>query len=56
MTDILQIVKDSVGDPSVTADHSSKPSNSSLLSATEKQRVIQYSSYELDEHEESASD
>ena len=56
VSDIVQIVKDSIGDPGVATGQSSRPNNQSLpLSPSEKQRVIQYSSVEL-EHEEIASD
>ena len=56
VTDIVQLVKDSIGDPSEAAGHSSKPHDQSLLlTPSEKQRVIQYSSFEL-EHEEVTSD
>ena len=52
VTDILQIVKDTVGDPDVSSVQSSNINSGSLLSPGEKQRVIQYSSVELDGHEE----
>lgn len=48
-------MRDSVGDPSMATGHSTKSNNSSLLSPTEKQRVIQYSSLELEEPEVSSN-
>ena len=56
VTDILQIVRDSVGDVSSTGQSTKTNDHRSLLSPTEKQRVIQYSSYELEEHEEGSCD
>lgn len=56
VTDILQIVRDSVGDVSSTGQSYKTNDHRSLLSPTEKQRVIQYSSYELEEHEEASCD
>ena len=56
VTDIVQLVKDSLGDPSEVTGHSSRSHDQSqLLSPGEKQRVIQYSSFEL-EHEENIGD
>ena len=40
----------------VTSQSSKLNNHRSVLSSTEKQQVIQYSSYELDEHEVDKSD